>query len=124
MLGQVTTTIKRNDIRKLSEQGQAAAIRRNFELAQLTADIAKQLCPVSDNNDPDHTHLKDTIRAELDARTGNASAIAGDPDKGVDYALFVELGTVNMSPEPYMMPAVESVKKSTMNRTFTMYKGH
>lgn len=68
--------------------------------AEKGVDIARALCPVG----PEPPHLRDTIHAEVDERTGAATMVAGDPEQGIDYAADVEFGTVFKGPNPYFSP--------------------
>lgn len=115
--------VTRNRMRELSRQGRQSAGRRNAELAEDTVKIAKQLVPVSDNNEPGHVHLRDTIRVEKNPRTGSASAVAGDEEKGVHHALLVEEGTTFMDAQPYMRPAAKAALKRARNRRVSLYRG-
>lgn len=85
--------------------------KRALEQAEETAEMARILCPVSDDNSPGHVHLRDTIRVETDSRTGFAEVIAGDESRGVNHAVVVELGGVFTPPRPYMNPAVEHTRQ-------------
>lgn len=40
------------------------------------------------------------------------SLVAGNND--VDYAVYVEMGTINMSAQPYMQPAIDTRKDEAM----------
>lgn len=119
----VHTKITRNRNRELTPAGRRAAARRNEDLAKLTVEIATQLVPVSDNNEPGHIHLRDTIRVEKNPRTGSASAVAGDESKDVFHAIPVELGTVHMAAQPYLRPAADLATKRSRNRRVTLLKG-
>lgn len=92
-------------------QARKAAARRNKELAELTVEIAEPLTPRSDNNDPGHVHLVDTLRVETNRRTGNAAAVAGDESKGVDYAGFVHEGTHLIQGRPFLREAAKLAAK-------------
>lgn len=79
----------------------------------------RQIVPV------DTGDLKSTIVVMLNRRTKSASILVGGKSKSgrdVNYHFFVNYGTVNMAAQPFIEPAIESVKKSTANRRFTIYK--
>jgi hypothetical protein len=80
--------------RKTTADVQAETLRLagkiNAGAAQVAAEYARAVCPVSD--DPKPVHLRDTIRAEVNEQTGEAMMIAGDPEQGIDYAPEVEFG--------------------------------
>ena len=59
---------------------------------------AKQLCPV------DTGRLRASIYSKM---TGDLSAIVGDK---VQYGIYLEKGTRNQRPQPFLMPAVQAHK--------------
>jgi hypothetical protein len=67
-------------------------VKINEGAALVGVEMARALCPVSNNNTGGHVHLRDTIRFEVDEQTGAATMIAGDPEQGVTYAVDVEFG--------------------------------
>jgi HK97 gp10 family phage protein len=110
--------ITRSRMRELSKQGQKAAARRNLDLATQAAVTARALVPV------DTGDLKSTIRVEQNLSTGTAALIAGGPaDSGreVNYAAFVELGTIHSAAQPFLKPAVELALKRSKNRKAKLY---
>jgi HK97 gp10 family phage protein len=72
--------------------GEAAKERAQAHLAQDVAQGAQAMAPV------DTGALRESIQAGPDNVT-----------VGVPYAGFVEYGTVNMPPEPYLRPAADTV---------------
>jgi HK97 gp10 family phage protein len=59
--------------------------------------------------------LRDTIRrVNKPERPGNVRVYAGN--KKVNYAHFVEYGTVKMKPKPFMRPAFQQMKKDLKAR--------
>jgi hypothetical protein len=94
-MSSVKTT--RKNLSAIVTQTQATGNRVNSEAAQFGAEMARALCPVSSNNKPGHTHLRDTIGVEVDEQTGAASIVAGDESRGVTLAevLAVEFGTMH-----------------------------
>ena len=106
--------IQRNRMRELSKQGQKAAARRNLEIANEAAKVARQLVPV------DTGALKASIRVEANGRTGSAVLLAGN--EKVDYAQFIEWGTSRAPAQPFITPAMESAAKQSRNRRITMYR--
>lgn len=73
--------------------------------------LMQQLAPVykdEAHGDPPGS-LRDSITATPD---GDAVKITAGDDK-VDYARFVEFGTVKMAAEPFFYPAIRVLKAST-----------
>lgn len=75
----------------------SAAVRRTAFAIEGTA---KAAAPV------DTGHLKNSISTDI---TGGASAtsIAAEVGPTAEYGIYVELGTRNMSPQPYLGPAFD-----------------
>lgn len=65
------------------------------QIASETAIVAKQLCPV------DTGKLRESI-AVMQEGDLKFKVVAG-----TDYAAYVEFGTSNQSPQPYLTPAIE-----------------
>lgn len=120
---QVKAKVIRNRFRELSKQGQRAARRRDRELAELTVEIAKPLTPRSDNNEAGHVHLVDTLRVEVNPRTGVAAAVAGDASRGVNHAIPVHEGTHLMEGTPFLREAMKLAVKRSRSRSVRLYKG-
>jgi HK97 gp10 family phage protein len=76
--------------------------RAKLEAATVTLSIARQLCPVSDNNELGHTHMRDTIKLLL-GEYGGVRVVVGAP-----YGPLVNFGTVNMDANPFFTVAVEA----------------
>lgn len=76
--------------------------------------------PVGDERG--QVHLRDTIRVEVNKRTGGASVIAGDEKRDVNHAVFVELGTSDTDAQPYLRPAAELAVKRSRARRVRLYK--
>jgi HK97 gp10 family phage protein len=74
------------------------------ESAEEAADIASQLAP-KDGTSPHTENLHTTIKAEK-GTDGNWRVTVG-----ASYGAFVEYGTVKMAAQPYLRPAINSVKK-------------
>ena len=81
---------RRKTGREVLAQVQNLAGRVNAGATTAGVEWARSLCPVS--NDPKPVHLVDTIHAEVNEQTGEATMIAGDPEQGVDYVREVEYG--------------------------------
>ena len=107
----VRTKITRNRHRELTKQGKEGAARRNAELAEATAVIARQLVHVVTGE------TRDSIAAELNRRTGSASVVVGGA------GLFEELGTVHRAPHPFLRPAADLAVKKSRGRKARIYKG-
>jgi hypothetical protein len=107
-MSSVKTT--RKNLSAIVAQTQAAGRKVNEEAARFGAVVARSLCPVSNNNAPGHTHLRDTIGVEVDAETGAAQIVEGDESRGVtlERALAVEFGTMHMAARPHMRPGTEA----------------
>lgn len=54
--------------------------------------------------------LQSTIGVEVEGETVNLVAGGGD----VDYALYVEFGTIKMEAQPYMRPAIDTKQKEAL----------
>ena len=76
--------------------------RAKVEGAEVAASVARQLAPVSDNNEPGHVHMKDTIALRLGSYGGVLLIV------GAFYAWFVEFGTSLMDARPFFRPAIEA----------------
>ena len=81
---------RRKDSRTLRAEVRESSARINAGAAAVGVEMARALCPVSNESKP--VHLVDTISFEVDEKTGGATMIAGDPERGVDYVLDVEFG--------------------------------
>jgi HK97 gp10 family phage protein len=90
------------------------------DAATTTEEAAIHNCPV-DETKQEGTHLYETIRSE-EVEELSVAVIAGDLAQGVDYATYVEMGTVHpvgpkqgqpkkepytIPPQPYLGPAYE-----------------
>lgn len=112
-----TIKIQRNNSRSLSKSGKKNAANRNAQLATYTVVIMRQLVPV------DSGDLKSTIVVVINNQSGSAAVSVGGQSKSgafVNYHYFVNYGTIYSAAQPYIEPAIESVKRSTRNRTFTV----
>lgn len=116
-----TTRQKVNNFVRARARIKRDAAEFNLSQGKEIVKIARRLCPVSDNNDPGHVHLRDTIRTEKGRRQGEVKVIAGDESQGVFHALPVEEGYHTQSGsfvegQPYMRPAIEQVRKRARRR--------
>jgi hypothetical protein len=96
----------RKNLSAIVAQTQASGRKINEGAARAGAETAYSLCPVSDNNKPGHTHLRDTIGVEVDEATGAASIVADDESLGVtlDEVMAVEFGTMHMEARLFLRP--------------------
>lgn len=92
-----------NNIPAIQQRIRANAKRGQHAMARDVASIAYQLCPVSETDEPGHVHTRDTIAVKEDG--DKTHVVVG----GV--GLLLEYGTVNMAAQPFLRPAVESVKQ-------------
>lgn len=104
-----------NRFRELSRQAQRTKSELNAKNAMNAAVIARQLCPVGETG-----NLKASIAVELNRTTSAATLTAGN--EKVDYAAYVEYGTANSPAQPFITPAIESVKKTMRNRRVRVYR--
>lgn len=106
------STVKSNRAKVAPLRAQTFALlpEVNRRAVNMAVAVARQLCPVSDNNDPGHTHLRDTIVAEIDPATGAATLAEGDEARGVtlERVLAVEFGTSRMAAHAHNRPGVEA----------------
>lgn len=112
-------------MREVTAQTQATGAKINEGAARFGVEIARADCPVSDNNESGHVHLRDTIRYEVDPKTGAATMVAGDPDNGVTYAADVEFGhhTASGSHVParlFFTQGVESAREEAKRQAAVM----
>lgn len=81
------------------------------EVAEILADVAEQAASIAQQLAPFRTGaLRDSIAVEQTGVLG-FRVIAGAP-----YSAFVELGTVNMDAQPFLGPAIESVREQLIKR--------
>ena len=78
------------------------------QIASETAIVAKQLCPV------DTGRLRESI-AVMQEGDLKFTIVAG-----ASYASFVEFGTSNQSPQPYMTPAIELTRLHLLRELATL----
>jgi len=65
--------------------------------------------------------LKGALVIDIRKRKGQATAFAGPTKEGA-HAVFLEFGTVNMSAQPFMRPAMEAKHVEATNKTFSVYE--
>ncbi len=80
-----------------------------LKAANEAADMARALCPVSDNNTPGHVHTRDTIRVETEAN-GDVKVLADGA------ALWIELGREAAPASPFLLPACEIAGQEVIAR--------
>lgn len=100
MAFKATVTITSNKLPLIARRLPEAAGRVVKKTAFDVEAGAKAVVPVDTGN------LKNSIAAEM---TGPAEAIVGT---GVEYSVYVELGTVKMAARPYLIPAAEHARPS------------
>ena len=71
------------------------------ESAQRVLDTAKQLCPVSDNTDSAHTHLRDTGHVD------DSNPLAPEVIFDKEYAFWVHFGARGRAANPWLATAVD-----------------
>lgn len=81
--------------------------------AETCVSLAKQLAPV------DTGAMRDAIEQTEIANGNNLRAVIESPQ---DYSAFVEYGTVNMEPQPFMTPAFESARRQVNNGLLRVLK--
>ena len=98
--------VKRGDkFYQMERRAPSAARNASFKTARAVRTVARQLSPVSDNNEPGHVHMRDTIEVVEVSETRHAVVV----DK--EYASFVENGTVHQDAQPFLRPAFELCRK-------------
>jgi HK97 gp10 family phage protein len=97
----IKTVVFRNDFARIAVQIKAGAGVATREAADEIVAMAKDLVPVRTGA------LGDSIEAGPGGAGGGYQVRAGNDE--VDYAAYVEFGTVNMAAEPFFWPAVEHV---------------
>ena len=86
-------------------QGTPQAIDRGAKAYSLAVkDLAVQLAPYGDSDDPAHEHLRDTAEVVPGDRQGTYQVVFHS-----DHAIFVEYGTVFMDAQPFLTPAQRRV---------------
>lgn len=107
---QVRAKVTRNRFRTLSAQARKGAATLNVRTATEAAKIARQLVPV------DTGALRESISVEANTRTGSATLTAGNNE--VTYAAVIEYGSPanNQAAQPFITPAIESVRKTARRR--------
>lgn len=88
--------------------------RRTSDVKKIQKDTADfvverqtELCPRSDNNEPGHVHIADTIHVEQDGDVHRV--VEGDDDH--IYGPFLEHGTDKMAAQPHQRPAAIEGKR-------------
>lgn len=107
-----TTKSNKGKVTALRAQTFALVPEISARAVAVAVAVARQLCPVSSNNEAGHTHLRDTITAEVDKETGAATLAEGDEARGVTLArvMAVEFGTSHMAARAHNRPGVEAGK--------------
>jgi HK97 gp10 family phage protein len=86
------------------------------DTAKAVKTIARQLSPVSNNNEAGHIHMRDTIYIEEISRTRRAVGVKAP------YAPHVEYGTVYMDAQPFMEPAMELARREYDRRRLAFFE--
>lgn len=94
---------------KIAAQLPSRRDRLLADIRDLLKKRARELAPVSNNNEPGHVHLRDTIDAWIQGSLVILAASA-------PYAGFVEYGTRFQSAHPFMTPAIEEARQMLSDR--------
>lgn len=101
----IEARLTKNNFAALKKQLREKVNRQVLKSAQDAAVLARALCPVSNEDHADDSpHMVDTI-AVTQTSLGTVRLVVAAP-----YAGFVEYGTHNMAAQPFVSPAVESMK--------------
>lgn len=87
-----------NNIPKVIAEMERRAKAASLETAEAVAVEARKLAPV------DMGRLRSSIQAQ-------ATDTGAEVVVGVEYGQFVELGTSNQPPQPFLIPAVEAERQ-------------
>jgi len=90
------------DSKKIGDAVSLSCMPKIQAVADLIANKARSMCPTGTDA------LKGTIRTAAKKGAKDVWVIAGN--KKVDYARFVEYGTVNTPAHPFMRPALRASK--------------
>jgi len=95
------------NLEKLAEALPEAAEEGVNQVAQLICDVAKELVPVDAGALQKSIRVQRRSEAEKFTAIVAAGGVAVNPKTGrlVDYAHFVEHGSSQMAPRPYLKPA-------------------
>jgi HK97 gp10 family phage protein len=107
-----------------------AALSRNLregiadvlnEGAESCVSLGQQLAPVSENgsNGNPRGYMRDHIKQTVEA---NADHLRVEITSEADYSAFVEYGTINQEPQPFMTPAFESARRQVNNGLLRVLK--
>lgn len=102
------TTITKNRYQEIERKIEEAARKRSLQMSQEIAELARQECPVSDNNEPGHVHTRDTIEV-VEVDNGYSVEVGG-------AAVWIEFGTHLWEGHPFLMPAADLVHKKYRNK--------
>lgn len=101
--------VKLENLHKIQEARQRLLGVAAFQLnsaANSCQVLARELAPVRTGFMRDHvTQIKQASDSDLEAIVESAA----------EYSMFVELGTVRQSSQPFMTPAVESAKRQLLS---------
>ncbi|WP_416729201.1 HK97-gp10 family putative phage morphogenesis protein [Fictibacillus sp. JL2B1089] len=98
--------------RKLDELGRKAGRVENNALragAEVLQEVMSDNAPVDPNSEHD-VHLKDNIQISKVKRKGGEKVIEVGPGEGSFYAMFLELGTSKMTPDPFVDRSIAQSK--------------
>jgi HK97 gp10 family phage protein len=94
------------NMQALSEKMRGNISEEVNSAAESCASLARQLAPV------DTGFMRDNIAVtEVSSKTGLHATVKSQ----ADYSVFVEYGTVNQDPQPFMTPAFESARHQLNN---------
>lgn len=93
-------------LKRIRAQLDGALDRGAARGASMIADLARQFVPVDEGD------LRDTIRVTPKPGSGKGQYSVAAGNKDVNYAGFVEFGTVDSPAQPYMRPAHDAIDVS------------
>jgi len=112
------TIIARSRMRELRLRARVAESEVIEWQADKTTEYAKSFCPVSNDNDPGHVHMRDTIKTVLRGRLNREASV------GAAYGVPVNFGTINRPADPFWTKAGEQVKREAGVQTHRIWTKH
>lgn len=90
-------------LKRFRAQLDAAIDRGAARGGQMIVDLAKEIVPVASGD------LRDSIRLQPQAGSGKGVYTVAVGNKDVDYAAYVEYGTVDSPAQPFLRPATDAI---------------
>jgi HK97 gp10 family phage protein len=109
----VKLNIVKNDLPKIPQHLRQAVADALTKAAHVHESLAKQLAPVDTGN------LRNSIQVETEA---NESALKSEVQVNAEYGIYVELGTVHQSSQPFFSPAFEAAAADLKNDLMNVLK--